>query len=265
MLSIALTIAGSDSGGGAGIQADLKTFHTFRVYGASVVTALTAQNTRGVAGAHPVPPDFVRAQLDAVVDDLRPTAVKSGMLATAAIVAEVAAGIRAHGLRNYVLDPVMVATSGDRLLEPEGEEAVAELLLPLCDLVTPNLQEATILARSGGADEGAMRRMAEALVARGAKAALVKGGHLPGDVVVDVLCDGTDCHTWTRPRIRSRHTHGTGCTLSAAITAALARGACLLDAVDAALEFVRRAIVSAPGLGAGHGPLDHFAEPPALR
>ncbi len=265
MLSIALTIAGSDSGGGAGIQADLKTFHTFRVYGASVVTALTAQNTRGVAGAHPVPPDFVRAQLDAVVDDLRPTATKSGMLATAAIVAEVAAGIRAHALRNYVLDPVMVATSGDRLLEPEGEEAVGELLLPLCDLVTPNLQEAAILARSGGADEPAMRRMAEALVARGAKAALVKGGHLPGDVVVDVLFDGTEFRTWTRPRIPSRHTHGTGCTLSAAITAALARGACLSDAVDAALEYVRRAITSAPGLGAGHGPLDHFAEPPTLR
>jgi hydroxymethylpyrimidine/phosphomethylpyrimidine kinase len=264
MLPIALTIAGSDSGGGAGIQADLKTFHTFRVYGASVVTALTAQNTRGVAGTHAVPPDFVRAQLDAVVEDLRPNALKTGMLATADIVAEVATGLRKHGLTNYVLDPVMVATSGDRLLEPEGEAAVAELLVPMSDLVTPNLQEAAILTGILGADEQSMRAMAEALVARGARAALVKGGHMPGDLVVDVLCDGQEIRAWTRPRIPSRHTHGTGCTLSAAITAALARGACLVDAVDAALEFVRRAIVSAPGLGGGHGPLDHFAEPPAL-
>lgn len=264
LLPIALTIAGSDSGGGAGIQADLKSFHAFRVYGTSVITALTAQNTRGVRGVHSVPPEFVAAQLDAVVEDLRPAALKSGMLATADIVAAVAAGIRRHALHNYVLDPVMVATSGDRLLERDAEAAVAELLLPLCDLVTPNLPEAAILTGSGGAEETDMRRMAESLAARGARAVLVKGGHMPGDTVVDVLFDGRECRTWSRPRIPSRHTHGTGCTLSAAIAAGLARGAPLEDAIDAALEYVRRAIASAPGLGGGHGPLDHFAEPPAL-
>src|SRR5512140_2316037 len=187
MFPNALTIAGSDSGGGAGIQADLKTFTAFGVFGTSVITALTAQNTRGVTGVHPVPPDFIRAQLDAVVSDLPPAAFKTGMLGTLAIARAVADGIRAHGLGNYVLDPVMVATSGDRLLDGDAESAFLELLLPLCTLVTPNLQEAAILTGLPARGEEDMAAMAEALVARGAGAALVKGGHLEGDRLVDVL------------------------------------------------------------------------------
>lgn len=264
MFPIALTIAGSDSGGGAGIQADLKSFQAFGVFGTSVITALTAQNTRGVSGVHAVPPAFVRAQIDAVVEDLRPAALKTGMLANAALVAEVAAAIQAHGLTRYVLDPVMVATSGDRLLERDAESAVKTELLPLCTLVTPNLEEAALLTGRRGEDESAMRVMAEDLVQHGAGAALVKGGHLPGDVLVDVLFDGREHRTWTRSRIHSRHTHGTGCTLSAAIAAGLARGAPLADAIDAGLEYVRRGIESAPGLGSGHGPLNHMVPAPAL-
>lgn len=264
MLPIALTIAGSDSGGGAGLQADLKTFTAFGVFGTSVVTALTAQNTRGVRGVHPVPPAFVRAQLDAVVEDLRPAALKTGMLGTAAIVRAVAEGVREHQLTGLVLDPVMVATSGDRLLDPAAETSVLELLLPLCALVTPNLHEASLLTGRPARDEADMHRVAEELVARGAGAALVKGGHLEGDRVVDVLFDGHEHRVWARARIASRHTHGTGCTLSAAVAAGLARGARLVPAVEAALEYVRRAIATAPGLGAGHGPLNHFAAPPAL-
>ncbi len=264
MLSIALTIAGSDSGGGAGIQADLKSFQAFGVYGASVITALTAQNTLGVAGVHAVPPAFVRAQIDAVVSDLRPAALKTGMLATAAIVAEVARAISGHGLTGYVLDPVMVATSGDRLLDRDAEASVLRELVPQCTLVTPNLEEAALLTGMGGEDEAAMRLMAKALVEHGAGAALVKGGHMSGDMLVDVLFDGHGYLSWSRPRIHSRHTHGTGCTLSAAITACLARGIPLPNAVDAGLEYVRRGIESAPGLGGGHGPLNHLAPAPAV-
>jgi hydroxymethylpyrimidine/phosphomethylpyrimidine kinase len=264
MSPIALTIAGSDSGGGAGIQADLKSFQAFGVYGASVITAVTAQNTRGVFGVHAVPPEFVRAQIDAVVEDLRPAAFKTGMLANAAIVAEVARAIRAHNLSAYVLDPVMVATSGDRLLDRSAESAVREQLVPLCALVTPNLEEAALLTDRSGDDEAGMRAMAENLVALGAGAALVKGGHMPGEELVDVLFDGRDHRTWRRRRVASRHTHGTGCTLSAAITACLARGAALADAVAAGLEYVRRGIESAPGLGGGHGPLNHMAPAPVV-
>ncbi|MBX6364140.1 MAG: bifunctional hydroxymethylpyrimidine kinase/phosphomethylpyrimidine kinase [Gemmatimonadetes bacterium] len=259
MIPIALTIAGSDSGGGAGIQADLKTFQAFGVFGTSVITALTAQNTLGVHGVHAVPAEFVRAQLDAVAADLYPAAFKTGMLATAALVAEVADGVRRHALRNFVLDPVMVASSGDRLLDTDAEAALAELLVPRATLVTPNLDEATLLTGIPANGEPSMRAMAEALVARGAKAALVKGGHLEGDVVADVLFDGRDFHVWRRPKLRTRHTHGTGCTLSAAVVAGLAAGAPLESAVAAALAFVERAIRTAPGLGAGHGPLNHHA------
>ncbi|HEX9107612.1 MAG TPA: bifunctional hydroxymethylpyrimidine kinase/phosphomethylpyrimidine kinase [Longimicrobiales bacterium] len=262
MFPSALTIAGSDSGGGAGIQADLKTFTAFGVFGTSVITALTAQNTRSVTGVHPVPPDFIRAQLDAVVSDLPPAAFKTGMLGTLAIARAVADGIRAHGLGNYVLDPVMVATSGDRLLDGDAESAFLELLLPLCTLVTPNLQEAAILTGLPARGEEDMAALAEALVARGAGAALVKGGHLEGDRLVDVLYDGREHHRWARQRIPSRHTHGTGCTLSAAVAAGLARGASLLGAVEAGLEYVRRGIAAAPGLGSGHGPLNHMVLPP---
>ena len=262
---IALTIAGSDSGGGAGIQADLKTFQAFGVFGTSAVTAITAQNTLGVHAVHAIPLDVVRAQIDAVATDLRPAAFKTGMLATRAIIDVVADAIAAHSLERYVLDPVMVATSGDRLLDVDAERGMVERLLPLCDVVTPNLPEAMVLlglraddAPRTAADEPRLRELARALVERGARAALVKGGHLEGAEVVDVLYDGADFRVWRRPRVDTTSTHGTGCTLSAAIAAGLAKGQALPEAVERALGFVARAIAAAPGLGAGHGPLDHF-------
>jgi hydroxymethylpyrimidine/phosphomethylpyrimidine kinase len=255
---IALTIAGSDSGGGAGIQADLKTFHAFEVFGTSALTAVTAQNTLGVTAVHPVPLEVVTAQIDAVVTDLRPAAVKTGMLATSALVATVAEALRRHGLDRYVLDPVMVATSGDRLLDADAEGALAKELLPLAMVVTPNLHEARILTGIDVRSFDDMRRAAEALLELGAGAALVKGGHLEGDAI-DLLWDGSGELVWRRPRIETRHTHGTGCTLSAALAAGLARGDPVSAAADHAVRWVARAIATAPGLGAGHGPVNHFA------
>jgi hydroxymethylpyrimidine/phosphomethylpyrimidine kinase len=270
-MRVALTIAGSDSGGGAGIQADLKTFQAFGVFGTSAITALTAQNTVGVGAVHVVPADMVKRQIHAVATDLRPDAFKSGMLATGEVILAVAEAIRDESLRQYVLDPVMVATSGDRLLDPGAEAAIARELLPLCALVTPNLDEAAVLVRRPVASIDDMHDAARTLVELGARAALVKGGHLAGDIVVDVLFDGEAFHTWRRPRLRSQNTHGTGCTLSAAVTAGLANGDELLAAVGAALDFVRRAIEQAPHLGSGSGPLNHLvparpessARPPA--
>lgn len=265
-LPIALTIAGSDSGGGAGIQADLKTFHAFGVFGTSALTAITAQNTLGVHAVHPVPTDVIRAQIAAVASDLRPAAFKTGMLATREIIDAVADAVVAEQLTNYVLDPVMVATSGDRLLDRDAERGMVERLLPLCALVTPNLPEALVLlgeasGPTGGtiaADESRLRDYAQRLVELGAGAALVKGGHLEGHEVVDVLYDGRDVRVWRRPKLETTSTHGTGCTLSAAIAAGLAQERPLTDAVERALAFVARAIAAAPGLGAGHGPLNHF-------
>jgi hydroxymethylpyrimidine/phosphomethylpyrimidine kinase len=256
-LPIVLTIAGSDSGGGAGIQADLKTFHRFGVFGTSVVTAVTAQNTLGVHGIHAIPVETVRAQLDAVAEDLRPAALKTGMLATVEVVLEVAEAIRAHALERYVMDPVMVATSGDRLLEVEAERALVETLLPLATVVTPNLEEATILVGREVRTVDDMVAAARAIVALGADAALVKGGHLDGDAL-DVLWDGTNEHLFRRPRVRTVHTHGTGCTLSAGLAAGLALGWALPEATEAATRFVGRAIAAAPGLGSGQGPVNHF-------
>ncbi|HEX5436532.1 MAG TPA: bifunctional hydroxymethylpyrimidine kinase/phosphomethylpyrimidine kinase [Gemmatimonadaceae bacterium] len=258
MLTV-LTIAGSDSGGGAGIQADLKTFHRFGLFGTSVITAVTAQNTRGVAAWRAVGADLVRAQIEAVAEDLPPAAIKSGMLADADTVAVVAEGIRRFALRPYVLDPVMVASSGAPLLAEGGVRAIRDELLPLADLVTPNLDEAEILTGERVRDIAAMAHAARALVAAGARAALVKGGHLEGERATDVLFDGQDVHVVTHERIRSRHTHGTGCTVSAAITAHLALGVSLAHAVERALEYVHQAIATAPGLGQGNGPLNHFA------
>ena len=263
MIPIALTIAGSDSGGGAGLQADLKVFERFGVFGTSVVTAITAQNTRGVSGWSAVDAVLVRAQLDAVATDLRPAAIKSGMLADERVIGAVASGIRAHGLRPYVLDPVMVATSGDPLLAQGAISAIVSELFPLATLVTPNLDEAALLLGDRLSTPDDMARAARRLVEeRGASAALVKGGHLAGgrgSIVVDVLFDGTREERWERPRLTTTSTHGTGCTLSAAIAAGLAHGAALRDAIDAALAYVYRAIATAPGLGSGHGPLNHRA------
>ena len=258
-MRIALTIAGSDSGGGAGIQADLKTFARFGLFGTSVITAITAQNTLGVVGWSAVGADLVRAQIDAVATDLRPVAVKSGMLGDADVVRAVAGGIRAHELRPYVLDPVMVATSGDLLLAPGAVEAIVRDLLPLCDLVTPNLDEAAILVGHEVRDESQMARAARTLVEMGAGAALVKGGHLQGAETVDLLWDGGSEHRFRHERLATRSLHGTGCTLSSAIAAGLALEHDLPTAVENALDYVHRAIATAPGLGAGHGPLNHFA------
>ena len=258
-LPIALTIAGSDSGGGAGIQADLKTFHAFGVFGTSALTAITAQNTRGVSAIHPIPLEVVRAQIEAVAEDLPPAGFKTGMLATVPLVETVAQAIREHGLPNYVLDPVMVATSGDRLLDADAEGALVRELLPLSALITPNLHEAGILTGKPVTTLEDMRAAAHGLVEMGAGATLVKGGHLGKGEAVDLLWDGSREWSWRRLRMETPHTHGTGCTLSAAAAACLARGLPLPEAVDQAVDFVARAIGTAPGLGGGRGPVNHFA------
>ncbi len=258
-MRIALTIAGSDSGGGAGIQADLKTFHRFGVFGTSAITAITAQNTVGVASWVPVPLEMVRAQIEAVATDLRPAATKSGMLGDARVVDAVAGAIAEHALAPYVLDPVMVATSGDLLLERDAVGAIRERLLPRADLVTPNADEAAVLCGFPVRTIDDLGEAARWLVHEGgARAALVKGGHLSGPESVDALFDG-ELRLFRHERLETRSTHGTGCTLSSAITALLALGEPMPRAVERALDFVHRAIASAPGLGAGHGPLNHFA------
>jgi hydroxymethylpyrimidine kinase/phosphomethylpyrimidine kinase len=261
-LPVALTIAGSDSGGGAGIQADLKTFQAFGVFGTTAITAITVQNTLGVSDVHPIPLDIVRGQITAVATDLRPSAFKTGMLATRPLVGLVATAIREHGLHQYVLDPVMVATSGDRLLDENAEDAVASDLVPLAALVTPNLDEAAILTGADVGDVDGMRRAARTLVEMGAAAALVKGGHLQTDELVDVFFDGRDTREYRRRRLDTRSTHGTGCTLSAAVAASLARGRPLVVAVEYGLEYVHRAIALAPALGRGNGPLNHLVPAP---
>jgi hydroxymethylpyrimidine/phosphomethylpyrimidine kinase len=264
---LALTIAGSDSGGGAGIQADLKTFHQFGVFGTSVLVAVTAQNTQGVSAVHAIPVDIVRAQMAALAADLAPHATKTGMLATPELVDAVAGGIRQFGFPNLVVDPVMVATSGDRLLTVDAERLVAEQLVPIATVVTPNIHEAQILVGHPIEGPDDMEEAGRALVESGAGAALVKGGHLDlgqgsETMVVDVLVTAHEVTRFTHAKVATTSTHGTGCTLSSAIAAGLARGAGLMSAVEDALDFVHRAIRSAPGLGAGHGPLNHF-EPAA--
>ena len=260
----ALTIAGSDSGGGAGIQADLKTFHAFGVFGTSALTAITAQNTLGVQAVEALDPAIVQRQIESVRADLRPAAAKTGMLAHAGIVRAVVEGLRTC-TEPLVVDPVMVATSGDRLLDPAAVEAVLKELVPLATLVTPNLPEAGILAGRTVRTRAGMSEAARAIVDRGAGAALIKGGHGRGEEVVDLLWDGARERVWRRPRIRTTETHGTGCTLSAAITAGLASGRSLEDAIERGLAFTHAAIASAPGLGAGRGPLDHWARPGKMR
>jgi hydroxymethylpyrimidine/phosphomethylpyrimidine kinase len=260
---IALTIAGSDSSGGAGIQADLKTFTALGVYGASVLTALTAQNTRGVTAVHAPPAEFVTAQIDTVLDDLEVGAVKTGMLANAAIVLAVADAMDKRPSLPLVIDPVMVATSGDRLLEPEAVAAYKTRLIPRALLITPNLPEAAaLLDEAPAADLEAAERQARALLALGSRAVLVKGGHrATGSEAVDVLAlaDGTVHHV-SAPWVDTRNTHGTGCTLSAAITAGLATGLPLVEAVRAGKRYLSEALASGRDLpiGKGHGPVDHL-------
>ncbi len=256
---IALTIAGSDSGGGAGIQADLKTFHQFHVYGTSVIVAVTAQNTHGVTAAHVVPPDLVDAQIDAVMTDLRPHALKTGMLADVPHIERVARQISKHKLPNVVVDPVMVATSGDRLLAKGAEQTLVENLLPLARVVTPNIFEATVLSGRPIKSERDMADAARHIRDLGPRAVLVTGGHLGDNDVCDLLIDDDGERSFVHPRIATDNTHGTGCTLSAAIAASLALGATLDTAVGVATTFVHEAIATAPGLGTGHGPINHFA------
>jgi hydroxymethylpyrimidine/phosphomethylpyrimidine kinase len=257
---VALTIAGSDSSAGAGIQADLKTFAALGVYGASVVTALTAQNTKGVFAIHDVPTDFIAAQIDAVFSDLDVAAVKIGMLANVAAIDVVAAGLDRHHARNVVLDPVMMASSGKALLGPDAIEPLRKLI-GHARVLTPNLDEAAALLNLPAArDEPAMRLQAEKLLAFGAEAVLIKGGHLNGPESVDLLVDAGGCDRFAAPRIATKNTHGTGCTLSAAIAAGLAKGCSLGAAVREAKAYVTAAIAAADRLDVGseHGPLHHF-------
>jgi hydroxymethylpyrimidine/phosphomethylpyrimidine kinase len=264
-----LSIAGSDSGGGAGIQADLKTFAALGCYGMTAITALTAQNTLGVSGIHGVPPGFLKAQIQAVVEDIGVDAVKLGMLHTPEIVDVVAWAIDRYQLPNVVLDPVMVATSGDRLIAAETVQVLVRELFPRAAVVTPNLDEAALLV--GHAIEGvdALDGAADELLALGARAVLLKGGHLPGDDVVDVLLQaGGARKRLASRRIASRNLHGTGCTLSSAVAAHLALGAALPDAVEQARAYVLGAMAAGVGVqvGAGHGPLNHgFAPVPMHR
>ncbi len=258
MIKVALTIAGSDSSGGAGIQADLKTFSAFGVYGASAITALTAQNTVGVRSVADLNPGFVAAQIDAVLDDLPVAAAKTGMLSREEIIEAVAQRVRERAIPNLVVDPVIVAASSDLLLAPGAVAAMREHMFPLAALVTPNLREAEILlGREDIKDQKTMRRAAIDLVRIGARAALITGGALEGTEAVDVLYDGHETHEFRAPR-RGKRAHGAGCTLSAAIAASLARGEPLLDAIGAAKNYVSRAIEQSPAFGSGSRPLNHL-------
>ncbi|MFN3656941.1 MAG: bifunctional hydroxymethylpyrimidine kinase/phosphomethylpyrimidine kinase [Pseudolabrys sp.] len=258
---IAVTIAGSDSGGGAGIQADLKTFAALGVYGASVIAALTAQNTQRVTAIHDVPADFIAAQIDAVFSDLAVDAVKIGMLSQVPAIEAVAAGLDRHKAKNVVLDPVMVATSGDKLLAGNAVAALRRQLIPRALVITPNLPEAAALLDTAVAQtEAQMEEQARALLALGPQAVLVKGGHGKSVEAADFLVTGDSVIRLAATRIATKNTHGTGCTLSSAIAAGLAKGLPLADAVRAAKDYVTAAIAAADTLhvGHGHGPLHHF-------
>ena len=257
-MKTALTIAGSDSGGGAGLQADLKTFAAHGVFGTSAVTAITAQNTLGVVCWQALPADLVTAQIEAVVGDIGADAVKIGMLATAAIVEAVSAAIAALDLPQIVVDPVMVAKGGDRLLEADAVAAIQSELLGRAHVVTPNVPEAEVLAGMVIRSVADMRDAGERILRLGPRVVIVKGGHLSGPDSIDVVCTGSGAFEISRPRIDTRHTHGTGCTFSSAIAANLALGLADRAAVEAARDYLDGAIRHAPGLGGGHGPLNHF-------
>jgi hydroxymethylpyrimidine/phosphomethylpyrimidine kinase len=253
-----LAIAGSDSGGGAGIQADIKTITMLGGYAATAITALTAQNTIGVHAIHMVPPEFVSQQIAVVLDDIGADAVKTGMLGDAATIEAVADALARHAQGvPLVVDPVMVAKGGASLLRPDAVAALTRLLLPMASVLTPNLPEAEVLTGLAIPDIDAMRLAAAALLRLGVPAVLLKGGHLPGDEVVDLLATSDGIEAFAAPRIASRHTHGTGCTLASAIATGLAQGMTLRDAVLRARAYVRAAIAGAPGIGKGHGPLNH--------
>ena len=258
---IAVTIAGSDSGGGAGIQADLKTFSALGVYGASVITALTAQNTKGVTGIHDVPAEFVTAQIDAVFSDLDVGAVKIGMVSQGAVIEMIAAGLARWKQTKVVFDPVMIATSGDKLLAPDAIDVLKRVLIPCALVITPNLPEAAALLDAPIAQtETEMRAQGERLLALGPRAVLVKGGHGSGPESVDLLVEPKAFVRLAADRIATRNTHGTGCTLSSAIAAGLAKGLTLGEAAQAAKAYVTAALAASERLnvGSGHGPVHHF-------
>ena len=253
-----LIVAGSDSGGGAGIQADLKAVTALGGFAATAITALTAQNTLGVQGVLPVPVEFIRQQIRVVLTDIGADALKTGMLHDSPTIEAVCAELAAHAPGvPLVADPVMVAKGGHRLLQPDAVETLKRRLLPLATLITPNLPEAEVLSGMTIRDEADMHHAAEALLTLGVPAVLLKGGHLEGALVVDLLATEAGIHRFESPRIQTRHTHGTGCTLASAIAAGLAQGMALHDAVARARAYVRAAIAAAPGIGQGHGPLDH--------
>ena len=260
-IPVALTIAGSDSSGGAGIQADLKTFAALGVYGASVITALTAQNTRGVSGILEVPADFVTAQIDAVFGDLDVRAVKIGMVAQLATIDAIAAGLTHRSPKHVVLDPVMVATSGDRLLAAEAVEALRRKLIPLASLITPNLPEAAaLLDEAVASSEAAIESQGKRLLAMGCQAVLIKGGHGQGPESIDYLFNADGVTALAAPRIATQNTHGTGCSLSSAIAAGFAKSENMEQAVHHAKVWISAAIAAAdrPDVGHGHGPIHHF-------
>jgi hydroxymethylpyrimidine/phosphomethylpyrimidine kinase len=256
---VALTIAGSDSGGGAGIQADLKTFQRFGVYGTSALTLVTAQNTVGVRAVELLPTQLITQQIASVAEDFEVRAAKTGALGSGEIIEAVAAALEEHAIPNPVVDPVMISKHGDSLLDAGAVETLKARLFPKAALVTPNLHEAAALLGRVVESEEAMREAARAVCDLGAAAALVKGGHLPGEEAVDLFYDGSDFVRLAAPRIETPHTHGTGCTYSAAITALLARGETLAEAIREAKDYISRAIAGAPGIGHGHGPVDHLA------
>jgi len=255
----ALTIAGSDSGGGAGIQADLKTFAALGVYGMSAITAVTAQNTVGVTAVQDIAPDVIGAQIDAVVTDIGVDAVKTGMLSNAETIGVVASKARGHAFKRLVVDPVMVATSGVRLLRDDAVETLVRELLPLATVVTPNVPEAEVLTGAAIADEEGMREAARTIAGMGPRFVVVKGGHLEGsDRSVDLLFDGRDFTEFGGTRIETSSTHGTGCTFASAIAAGLARGQSVSEAVALAKRFVAEAMAAAFPIGQGHGPVSHL-------
>ncbi|WP_404449032.1 bifunctional hydroxymethylpyrimidine kinase/phosphomethylpyrimidine kinase [Sutcliffiella horikoshii] len=259
MIAKVLTIAGSDSGGGAGIQADIKTFQELDVFGMSAITALTAQNTLGVQSVYPIPVDMVLEQLHSIATDLRPDAVKTGMLFSGVIIEAVAEKIAQHGWRNVVVDPVMIAKGGARLLQEEAIRAIREKLLPLATVTTPNIPEAEVLTEMNLDTLDRSKEAARMLHRLGSSHVVIKGGHGEGDELIDLVYDGSSFMELKSMRINTKHTHGTGCTFAAAIAAGLAKGCTVEDAIMNAKRFIHCAIENELGIGSGHGPTNHWA------
>ena len=253
----AMTIAGSDSGGGAGVQADLKTFAALGVYGASTLTAITAQNTVAVTAVHEIPTDVITAQIDAVLTDIGADAVKTGMLSSSDIIECVCEALEVHGVQRLVVDPVMIAKSGDALLREDAIGSLRTRLLPLAMVVTPNIPEAEALTETTIVSDADVRRAAEAIVGMGARSVVVKGGHREGPAT-DLFYDGKEFKEFTAPRFDTVNTHGTGCTFASAVAAGLARGMVVTDAVALAKDYVTEGICHSFSIGQGHGPLNHF-------